>query len=79
MQMFAFLGAVIDGRWTRFERANMRDPSLLAKDFMVGVMRVQILSVKETYSCTAAEVWYRERQSRQLPQPMTQVEAGVSR
>jgi hypothetical protein len=23
---------------------------------MVGVMRVQILSVKETYSCTAAEV-----------------------
>jgi hypothetical protein len=54
--MFAFLGAVIDARWARFERENRRDASLHAKDFMVGVMRVQILSVKETYSCTAAEV-----------------------
>ena len=79
MRMFVLLVAVIDGRWVRFERENTRDASLLAKDFMVGVMRVQILSVKETYSRTAAEVWYRERQSRQLPQPMTQVEAGVSR
>jgi hypothetical protein len=56
MRTFAFLDVVIDARWARFERENRRDASLLAKDFMVGVMRVQILSVKDTYSCTSAEV-----------------------
>ena len=59
--MFAFLGAVIDARWARFGRENTRDASLLVNDFMVGVICVQILSVKETSSCTAAEVWYCER------------------
>jgi len=56
MRVFAFLGTVIDARWTRFDRENTRDASRLAKDFMVDVIRLQILCVKETYSCTAAEV-----------------------
>ena len=60
MRVFAFLGTVIDARWTRFDRENTRDASRLAKDFMVGVIRLQILCVKETYSCTVAEVWYCE-------------------
>lgn len=59
--MFAFLGAMIDVRWARFGRENTRDASLLANDFMVDVICVQILFVKETFSCTAAEVWYCER------------------
>lgn len=47
--MFVCLGTAIDVRWARFDREKRRDASLLAKDFMVGGVRLQKSAVEETY------------------------------
>lgn len=49
VRMFGcLLEPVIEGLWTRLDRENRRDASLLAKDFMVDVVREQIFAWKET-------------------------------